>query len=315
MTTMSVEEQRALSEQRDLASTAGVEDVAVDTAAADPAVGRRALTGSARRYLHSPAGVGGAILIIAVGIAALIWPHFTPDPNIADVRNALQGSGPGHLLGTDDLGRDLLARLLAGARVALIVSVTATALAMIAAMLLGVLAGYFGGTVDDLLSRAFDVIVTFPMILLAVLIVVAIGPSLTSVSIAIAVAMVPRYGRQFRVMTIAVRQREFVQAVIAQGYSPLRVIVRHVLPNILLPVAVIALGNMGRVVVAEASLSFLGAGVQPPDASWGNMISEGTDFLQSFPQLALYPGIVLCVVSIAFSFIGDTLRDAFDLTE
>jgi len=308
---MSVDEQQAIVEASSNGAAGGDGAVSV----VDPVVGRRALTGSVRRYLHSPAGVVGAIVVIAVGLAALIWPHFAPDPNVADVRNALQRSGPGHVLGTDDLGRDVLARLLAGAQAALIVSVSATVLALVVAMALGVIAGYFRGAVDDLLSRAFDVIVTFPMILLAVLIVVAIGPSLTGVSVAIAVAMIPRYGRQFRVLTIATTQREYVQAVRAQGYSPIRVIVRHVLPNILLPVGVIALGNMGRVVVAEASLSFLGAGVQPPNASWGNMISEGTDFLQSFPQLALYPGVVLCVVSIAFSFIGDALRDAFDLTE
>jgi peptide/nickel transport system permease protein len=282
---------------------------------ADPVVGTRALTGSARRFLHSPAGVGGGIVIVAVTLAALVWPFFAPDPNAANVADALQTTGPGHLLGTDDLGRDILARLLAGGRVALIVSLSATALGLVFAMLLGVAAGYFGGIVDDLLSRAFDVIVTFPMILLAVLIVVAIGPSITGVSVAIAVAIIPRYGRQFRVLTIACVQREFVQAVIAQGYSSLRVIVRHVLPNILLPIGVIALGNMGRVVVTEASLSFLGAGVQPPDASWGNMIAEGGEFLQSFPPLALYPGIVLCVLAISFSFVGDALRDAFDLTE
>lgn len=304
---MSVNDQPTL-ERLDTAPQRGSDQVT-------PPAGRRALTGSLRRFLHSPSGVLGGSVILLVAIAAIVLPSFAPDPNVADVRNALQPSGEGHLLGTDDLGRDVFARLLAGARVALVVSVTATVLGVAVAMVLGVAAGYFRGVIDDLLSRAFDVIVTFPMILLAILIVVAIGPSLTGVSVAIAVAIVPRYGRQFRVLTIAVTQREYVEAVKAQGYSSLRIITRHVLPNVILPVAVIALGNMGRVIVAEASLSFLGAGVQPPDASWGNMISEGSAFLQVAPTLAVYPGIVLAVVSISFSFVGDALRDAFDLTE
>jgi peptide/nickel transport system permease protein len=281
----------------------------------DETGGRRALTGNLRRFVHNIPGVVSAIVIVLIALTALIGPRFAPDPNFADVINALAPPSSAHWLGTDDLGRDILSRLLQGARVAMVVSITASAIAIVIAMVLGVVAGYFGGLVDDLLSRVFDVIVTFPMILLAVLIVVALGPSLTAVCIAIATAVTPRYGRQFRVLTKSVSQREYVQAVIAQGYNPVRIIVRHVLPNIILPIAVIAAGNMGRLVVAEASLSYLGAGVRPPNASWGNMISDGQEFLQTAPGLAVYPGIALCVLAIAFSFIGDALRDAFDLTE
>lgn len=274
-----------------------------------------ALTGSLRRFVHNPPGVAGACVVVAIGLAAAIGPSFAPDPNLADVIHKLAPPSGAHLLGTDDLGRDMLARLLAGARVALIVSIGSTAIGIAFAMVLGVAAGYFGGILDELLSRVFDVIVTFPMILLAVLIVVALGPSLTAVCIAIGFVVIPRYGRQFRVLTKACVQREYVQAVMAQGYSSVRVIARHVLPNIVLPIAVIAAGNMGRLAVAEASLSFLGAGVQPPNASWGNMISDGQQYLQTDPGVALYPGIALCILAIAFSFVGDALRDAFDLTE
>jgi peptide/nickel transport system permease protein len=290
-----------------------------DTATAVPPpkenVGTRALTGNLRRFVGNVPGVASAVVIVLMVLTAIIGPYFAPDPNMADVLNSLAPPSWAHWLGTDDLGRDVIARLLRGARVALIVSIAASALAILIAMFLGVIAGYFGGIVDDLLSRVFDVIVTFPMILLAVLIVVALGPSLIAVCIAIAAAVTPRYGRQFRVLTKSVAQREYVQAVIAQGYNPVRIIVRHVLPNIMLPIAVIAAGNMGRLAVAEASLSYLGAGVRPPDASWGNMISEGQEFLQTAPGLAVFPGIALCVLAIAFSFVGDALRDAFDLTE
>lgn len=287
------------------------------TAAPEPGenVESRLLTGNLRRFTHNVPGVAAAAVIVFMGLAVLIGPTFAPDPNLADVIHSLAPPSGAHWLGTDDLGRDLLARLLAGGRVALIVSVASTILGLLIAMLLGVVAGYFGGVLDELLSRAFDVIVTFPMILLAILIVVALGPSLSAVCLAIGIVVTPRYGRQFRVLTKSCVQREYVQAGIAQGYSSLRVIVRHVLPNIALPIAVIAAGNMGRLAVAEASLSYLGAGVRPPNASWGNMISEGQEFLQTHPGLAVYPGIALCVLAIAFSFIGDALRDAFDLTE
>ncbi|HEY2326922.1 MAG TPA: ABC transporter permease [Gaiellaceae bacterium] len=277
--------------------------------------GERALTGTVRRYLRNWPGVVGACVIVLIALAAIIGPWFAPDPNHSDVLSRLAAPSGQHLLGTDDLGRDILARVLAGARVALVVSLVSSAIGIAFAMTLGVAAGYLGGIVDEILSRIFDVIVTFPMILLAVLIVVALGPSLTAVVIAIGVVVIPRYGRQFRVLTKSCVQREYVQAAIAQGYSPLRIVVRHVLPNILLPIAVIAAGNMGRLAVAEGSLSYLGAGVQAPNASWGNMISEGQSYLQQSPGIAVYPGIALCAIAIAFAFIGDALRDAFDLTE
>jgi peptide/nickel transport system permease protein len=287
----------------------------VETSQAHRGLAGREITGSLRRFLHSVPGVVAAVVIVCIGLAAIIGPWFAQDPNFANVTQSFASPSGAHLLGTDDLGRDLLARVLIGARVALIVSLAATAIGLGIAMVFGVIAGYFGGILDELLSRAFDVIVTFPMILLAVLIVVALGPSITAVSIAIGIVVVPRYGRQFRVLTKSCVQREYVQAVIAQGYSPLRVIVRHVLPNILLPVAVIAAGNMGRLAVAEASLSYLGAGVRPPNASWGNMIADGQEYLQTAPGIAVYPGIALCVLAISFSFVGDALRDAFDLSE
>jgi peptide/nickel transport system permease protein len=272
------------------------------------------LTGGAvRRFLKNKPAVIGLTLIILIVLAAIFGPMFAQDPNRTDVAQAFSYSG--HLLGTDDLGRDLLARVLAGARVALTVAVLATLLGLVLAMILGVSAGFIGGLYDELLSRVFDVIATFPTILMAVLIVVALGPSLTGVIIAIGIAVTPRYGRQFRVLTKSCVQRNYIQAVIAQGYSSPRVVLRHVLPNILLPVAVIAGGNMGRAAVSEASLSFLGAGVQQPNASWGNMIAQGAPFLQVHPGICLYPGIALCVLAISFSFVGDALRDAFDLTE
>jgi len=278
----------------------------------DPAATKKFLSGGRRRFAQNLPGVVGLAVIVVILIVAIFGPLFTLDPNRVDMTHTLSSDG---IAGTDALGRDLFARVVEGARVALFVSVLATVLGLLMAMVLGVAAGYFGGIVDEILSRVFDVILTFPMILLGVLIVISIGPSLTTVAIAISIAIMPRYGRQFRAQTLSCIQREYVQAVRAQGYSSLRIILRHVLPNVWLPVVVLAAGNMGKVAVSEASLSYLGAGVQAPNASWGNMISEGQAYLQTNPGLVLWPGLVLLALAVSFSFVGDALRDAFDLTE
>jgi peptide/nickel transport system permease protein len=277
-----------------------------------PAATKRFLSGGRRRFVQNIPGVVSLGIIVLFLLVAIFAPLFTLDPNRTNLLDALSDSG---IAGTDPLGRDLFARVVEGSRVALFVSLVATALGMFMAMILGVAAGYFGGAVDEILSRIFDVILTFPMILLGVLIVLAIGPSLLTVSIAIAIAIMPRYGRQFRAQTLSCVQREYVQAVRAQGYSSIRIIVRHVLPNVWLPVTVLAAGNMGKVAVSEASLSYLGAGVEAPNASWGNMISEGQAYLQTNPGIVLWPGFALLILAICFSFVGDALRDAFDLTE
>ncbi|MCU1439289.1 MAG: peptide transporter permease [Rhodoglobus sp.] len=279
---------------------------------ASPAATKKFLSGGRRRFAKNIPGVIGLAVIIVFLLVAMFGPLFTLDPNRTNLLDALTDSG---IAGTDPLGRDVFARVVEGARVALFVSFVATALGMLMAMVLGITAGYFGGMVDEILSRIFDVILTFPMILLGVLIVMAIGPSILTVSIAIAIAIMPRLGRQFRAQTLSCVQREYVQAVRAQGYSSIRIILRHVLPNVWLPVTVLAAGNMGKVAVSEASLSYLGAGVEAPNASWGNMISEGQAYLQVDAGIVLWPGFALLFLAIAFSFVGDALRDAYDLTE
>jgi peptide/nickel transport system permease protein len=180
---------------------------------------------------------------------------------------------------------------------------------------LGIVAGYFGGILDDGLSRIFDILLAFPMLLLAIVVVAALGPSLTSVIIAIGISDVPRYGRLFRALTLELRDREFMRSAVALGYSKTRIILRHLLPNIYVPVLVIATGSMGKVALSESALSFLGVGVKPPQPSWGNIIAEGQPFLQYSPLIAVAPGVALTMLTIAFSFMGDGLRDAFDVRE
>ena len=268
-----------------------------------------------RRFrTNVPAVIAVFVLLLAVAVC-VVGQVVGADPNSADVLNKLATPRSGHLLGTDYLGRDTFARIVAGATVSLMVAVAASILTVLISMVIGICAGYFGGIWDLVLSRLFDVVSTFPMILLAVLIVVALGPSLVSTIIAISIAVIPRYGRQFRVLTRYCKERPYVQAAISRGYSTPRIIARHVLPNIAIPIVVLAAGNMAPIALAEAGLSFLGAGTRPPNASLGNMISDAMPYIQTAPLQALIPGAVLCMLTISFSFIGDGLRDAFDLSE
>jgi peptide/nickel transport system permease protein len=180
---------------------------------------------------------------------------------------------------------------------------------------LGLVSGYRGGLFDDVLTRFFDVLLSFPMILLGIMIVAAFGGSLTTVIVAISISTVPIVGRLTRAGTISVKPREYVQSVVALGIPTYRILLRHVLPNVIVPVLVMATGNMGRLALSEAGLSYLGAGIQPPDASWGNMIAEGQPYLQYAWWVPVIPGTILTLVTLAFSFVGDALRDAFDVRE
>jgi peptide/nickel transport system permease protein len=268
-----------------------------------------------RRFMKNRLGVISLIWLLFVALASIFGPLLTHDPNYADVSSLLKPPSWEHPFGTDHIGRDMLARILMGGRVSLTTAIVATLLALVAGFLLGATTGYVGGSVDELLSRIFDILTTFPTLLLGILVVVILGPSLTSVIIAVAISYVPIYGRLFRAGTLGAKKQEYVLGVVALGISPVRVMIGHILPNIMIPVLVIATGNMGRAALAEASLSFIGAGVQPPDASWGNMMAAGQPFLQIFPWYAVIPGTILTSITVAFSFVGDALRDAFDLRE
>jgi peptide/nickel transport system permease protein len=266
-----------------------------------------------RRFTRDWVGVLSALWVIFVILASIIGPFFVQDPNYADVLNRLKPPSWQNWFGTDQLGRDILARVLVGGQISIATGFISTAAAILIGMVIGTLTGYVGGAVDEVLSRGFDILITFPTLLLGIIIVVALGPSLTSVIIAISLTYVPLYGRLFRAGAMSVKNQEYVQSVVALGVPPVRIVLRHVLPNIIVPILVIAAGAMGRAVLAEASLSFLGAGVQPPTASWGNMMADGQPFLQVYPWFAMIPGTILTSITIAFCFVGDALRDAFDI--
>jgi len=253
--------------------------------------------------------------LIVVILAVLIGPYFTQNPNQIDVATRLAGPSLSHLFGTDELGRDILARTLEGGRVTLTVAILATVIPFIIGLVLGSVAGYRSGVIDEALTRLFDIIITFPALIFGIILAVAVGPSEKSEIIALSVTQIALYARLFRAGVISAKPTEYVQGAISLGFRRTRVIVRHILPNITMPVVVVAASHIGILAIAEASLSFLGAGIQPPGASLGNLISDGQQYLQSAPWMVLFPALFLTLIAAAFSFIADAMRDAFDVQQ
>lgn len=268
-----------------------------------------------RRYWRTRLGMVSAVWLLAFLVAVTLGPIFAQNPDGIDLRNRLSPPTLAHPFGTDDLGRDLLARVLAGGRVTVIVASLATILPLLVGAAMGMFAGYRGGMVDEVLSRTFDVLTTIPSLLYGILLAVVLGGSSIAVIVALSISGIAFYGRLFRIGVLSAKASEYVQGVVALGFSPYRIAIRHILPNIIMPIVVVAAGQLGGLGIAEASLSFLGAGIQPPSASLGNIISQGQAYLQSAPWVALIPGVVLTLISLAFSFVGDAMRDAFDVRE
>ena len=263
---------------------------------------------------HYPLGFAGGVLLMLMGIAAIIAPLIAPhDPLIQDIPNRLTAPSSQYWLGTDNFGRDVLSRTLYGARISLYVGFASVGLATVVGMLVGVASGYLGGVVDLVLQRAVDMLLGFPGLILAMVMVVAMGASLNNVVLAIAVVFSPRVVRLARSSALSIKEEPYVLAAQSIGASHVRIMLRHILPNALAPVFVLATGYLGTAIVVEASLSYLGLGVPPPDPSWGNMIFAGSrGNLEAAPWLSVFPGLTLAFVVFSFSFLGDALRDAFD---
>ncbi len=256
--------------------------------------------------------IGLGVVIFAV-VAAVFGPWLVPqDPVAQDLPLRLAGPSLGHPLGLDELGRDVLARLLAGARISLLVGFTVVTISSIVGVGLGAIAGYAGGWIDDLLGRVMDVLLAFPGILLAIALVAVLGPSLTNVVLALVVIGWVGYARLVRGQVLKVRELEYVQAARAMGAPVSRVLLRHVIPATFSAVTVQATLGMAGAIIAEASLSFLGLGVQPPTPSWGTMLDAGRSHLFEAPHLTLVPGLSIAILVMGFNFAGDALRDRFD---
>lgn len=255
----------------------------------------------------------GAVIVIGAALAALLGPIVTPfDPAGQELPLRLEGPTATHWFGLDELGRDILTRVLVGARVSWLVGLVVVGVSSLVGVMLGSVAGYFGGRVDDAISRVMDVLMAFPGLLLAIALVAVLGPSLTNVVVALTSIGWVGYARLVRGQVLKARELEFVQAARALGATTPRILMRHVVPTALPALSVQATLGMGGAILAEASLSFLGLGVQPPTPSWGTMLSYGRVHVLDAPHLTIFPGLAIAVLVLGFNFLGDGLRDRLD---
>jgi peptide/nickel transport system permease protein len=255
----------------------------------------------------------GTVIVLTTVVAAVIGPWVMPyESSAQNLALRLQGPSAAHWLGLDELGRDILARLLVGARISLLVGVSVVSVSAVVGVAIGALAGYVGGWLDETVGRLMDVLLAFPGILLAIGLVAVLGPSLTNVIIALAVIGWVGYARLVRGQVLRVRELEYVQAARALGAPLARVLVVHVVPATLSAVTVQATLGMAGAIIAEASLSFLGLGVQPPTPSWGTMLDAGRSHLLDAPHLTIFPGMAIALLVLGFNFVGDALRDRLD---
>jgi peptide/nickel transport system permease protein len=289
--------------------------------ARDEATPRSVHAAALRRLVHDPAAVIGAIVVTIVAICAVFAPLITQvDPNMQDLTSTLlppmwiAGGGHSHVLGTDNLGRDLLARIIWGSRVSAIVGISVVAIGGTIGVTAGLLAGYRRGWVDAIIARITDVQLAFPLVLLAVAIVAVVGPGLWTVIAAIGLTSWVQYVRVVRAETMSLREREFVAAAEAAGASSVRVLGRHLLPNVASAAIVLGTFEIARAIVLESSLSFLGLGVPPTTPSWGGMLADGRQYLDTAWWIALFPGLAIVTAVMGVNLLGDGLRDALDPT-
>jgi peptide/nickel transport system permease protein len=265
------------------------------------------------RLRRNRAALAGLLVIILLILAAVLAPLLAPhDPNAVALEGRLRAPGDAHPLGTDELGRDILSRLLYGARVSLWVGIVTVALSGCIGVAGGLLAGYLGGVWDAIIMRLVDVFLAFPVIVLAIAIVAVRGPGLTNVLIALALVYWTTYARVARSVVLVLREEDYTWAARTLGATPSRIILRHLLPNAVAPLVVLASLGMGNAILAEAALSFLGLGIQPPEASWGSMLNFGMQFLRDASHLSLMPGLAIFMTVLGFNLLGDGLRDALD---
>ncbi|MER3457052.1 MAG: ABC transporter permease [candidate division GAL15 bacterium] len=265
----------------------------------------------ARRY---PLAVASATFLLLLALAALLAPWIAPyDPLATDYLAMFSPPSAKHWLGTDSFGRDILSRLIFGARTALLVGLASSAVGATVGAVVGVASPYFGGVTDLVIQRITDILVSFPLIVLAMAMVAILGSGTTNLVVAIALSFAPRAELVVRSSALQVRQTTYVEAARAVGASPWRIILRHMLPNVLAPYLVMLTAFLGQAILLEASLSFLGLGVAEPTPAWGLMLSgAAVDFVQKAPWMAIFPGLAITVTVLAFNVLGDALRDALD---
>ncbi len=269
-----------------------------------------------------PLGAVGAVIVLGMVLAALFAPLLAPkDPFEQSLLKRLappiwlgEEAQPGYILGTDEFGRDILSRVLYGARVSLAVGLLGVLIGATIGSLLGMLAGYFSGAVDEVIMLLADMQLAFPFILLAIAIIAVLGPSLTNLVIIVGISGWMTYARVCRGIVLTIKEREFVQSVRALGGTDGRILFRHILPNIMSPIVVLATLDLARLIILESTLSFLGLGVQPPSPSWGGMLGQGRQYLDTAWWLSTFPGLAIMLTTLAISRGGDWVRDVLDPT-
>ncbi len=275
---------------------------------------------AATRFLHflfrNPLTVAGfaiiALFILIAAAAPVLAPYPDQGKGLSDLTQRLLPPGPGHLMGTDDLGRDILSRIIYGTRISLRAAFVVIAIVIAVGTPLGIIAGYFGGVVDEIIMRVSDLVLAFPSLLLAVAIVAALGPSQMNAMIALSVPWWPWYTRITRSLAISLKERQFVEAAKAAGVSSARIMAAHILPNCVTPVIVQATLDMGYIILSLAGLGFLGLGSQPPTPDWGVMISEGRTFILSQWWISTFPGLAILVSVLGFNLAGDGIAEVMN---
>ena len=271
---------------------------------------RRAL----RRFVRNPLSVAGLIIVLVLTVTAVFAGQIAPyDPAKQSLfEKRTKPFGHKYILGTDQFGRDILSRLIYGARVSLTVAVLSVAIALAGGILVGTLCGYMGGIVDGLLMRLMDLLLSFPYLLLAIVMMAALGAGTMNTTMAIGIWALPTFARVVRASVLSIMAREYITSAHAIGASHARIVLTHVIPNFVSPVIVYATLFLANAIMLEAALSFLGLGVQPPTPSWGEMISSGRNFLMVAPHVATIPGLAIMLAVLGFNLLGDGLRDALD---
>ncbi|MEM3658354.1 MAG: ABC transporter permease [Candidatus Hadarchaeum sp.] len=267
-----------------------------------------------KRFLKHKGGLAGGVLVFVFIVCAIFAPQLAPcSPDRIDLKNVASPPSLNHLLGTDKLGRDILSRILYGTRISIYLSVLSTAGALLFGVILGTVAGFYGGKVDFVVTLVADVLISFPSFLLALAVVSFLGPGLSNLLIALSFSSCPRFFRIMRAAVLQTKQAEYVSAGCAIGANTLRIITVHIIPNSFSPVLVQSTLNLASSILTASGLGFLGLGVQPPTPEWGLMVSEGRALLRTAPHVSLVPACVIALYVLAFNLLGDALRDALDV--
>jgi peptide/nickel transport system permease protein len=265
-----------------------------------------------RRLKKNKGAVVSLFVILVIIIVAIFAPVIAPYSYDETGVKGFAHASAQHLLGTDKLGRDVLSRIIYGARASLLIGIVSVAISAVIGIFFGSIAGYFGGWIDNLLMRILDIYQSIPMMLLCLVLAAILGPSLKNAIIALAISMIPQFARMMRASILTVREMEYIEAAKSINGNTLHILMKHIIPNAISPLIVTITMNVGNAILIGAMLSFVGLGVQPPTPEWGTLISDARNYMKSYPTLAIYPGVCIMITVLAFNLLGDGLRDALD---